>query len=130
MRGMLFFEFDGDGEGHMDGVNFARFVPMASQTPLLPAVVNGEHPGPVKYLDLPADEALRAAVGETEAARMLHGTQPLVSMPVELVIHDFLSDVECDSRGYFVTHYSIVRIPNQEALSAAYGNGSMTPRGC
>ena len=102
--GMLFIEFD-VGEGNrMEGVNFAKFVPDAKSQRLFPAVTSGKYAAPVRYISFePAEQVLAAVVGADEAARLSHGTDSVIQIPVEIVLKNYRSEVECDAREYYAT---------------------------
>lgn len=100
-RGMLYITFDMVSETTVNGVLFARFVPDEKDMKLFPAVTSGPHPGPVRHISFePPEPLLEAAVGKEKAAQLSHGTESEMQIPVELVLRNFSTEIECDSRVY------------------------------
>ncbi|MGH8750825.1 MAG: hypothetical protein ACREUV_03845 [Burkholderiales bacterium] len=127
LTGTLFIGFDMAEPNLANGeVNFAKFVPDATSIVRLPAVVAGFYPSQVKYVLLePSDSALEAVFGKKEAARLSHGTEHYVSRRVKVLIRNYTTSVECDSRGYSSNFISIEPLVNQQA--AIIGGA---PSGC
>jgi hypothetical protein len=103
LTGTLFVEFDESEPNQGDGfVNFEKFVPDKGYLSELPAVVSGPYAEPVTFLSLDATDTQLAAVfgGQRQFARLSHGRPSTVSRRVRVVLSDYTTEVECDSREY------------------------------
>ena len=125
--GTLFVEFEMETQDKASGdITFEKFVPDASSTTLLPAVVGGFYPAPVRYLDLDLpQEQVEALFGKTEFQRLAHGTQSFVSKRVSLTLHQYSVTVECDSRLYLAREVSVAPL-DAELFASLTG----PPHGC
>lgn len=124
--GTLFFEFDEGDAGTMVGVNFAKFVPDRDSLHLLPSVIKGYYPGPVRYVLLePADAVLIAAVGADEATRLSHGTVRSTSLSVKVIMSKYTASVDCDARSYFASVVAVERLRDVQV-----GTLMDPPHGC
>jgi hypothetical protein len=127
LRGTLFIHFDMAAPDRAGGeVNFARFAPDAQSVKLLPAVVGGKFPAPIRYINLePPGVAFEAAFGKVRAAELAYGSAPIVQTEVVVTLRNFGAEVACDSRVYFATiELSDVKPSNVEPpLSSAPAHG-------
>jgi hypothetical protein len=124
--GSLYFIFDVGADAQMDGVLFARFVPDDKSRPKFHAVTSGKYPGAVKYVSFePAENVLTAVVGAARAARLSHGRDRIAQIPVTLILRNYHSEVECDSRVYYATFVAAKRIGSVEVA-----NGESVADGC
>jgi len=118
VHGVLYFQFDDRGDGRMDGVNFARFVPDRASFALLPSVIAGPFAAPIKYISLePAELMLEQAVGADEAMRLSHGTASEIRRVVRVTIRRYTASIECDSRAYWSTDSVVAPSPMQHDVS-------------
>ena len=122
VTGVVYFEFDQGDSGHMVGVNFAKFVPDTGSISLLPSIIAGYFPAPVKYVLLePAEAALEGAYGPARAQRIAHGSVHTTRKRVRVLMHNYTASVECDAREYMstdsvVTPLESVRITSLSAV--------------
>ena len=126
VTGTIYFEFDQGDSGHMDGVNFAKFVPDTKSISRLPAIIEGYFPAPVKYVLLePPEAALQGAYGRNQARRMAHGSALAAHTRVRVVIRNYSASVECDAREYMSTDAVVTPLESIRFTSAA-----QVPGGC
>jgi hypothetical protein len=126
VRGVLYFTFDMASETRMAGVLFAKFVPDPDMHARLPAAVSGHFAAPVRHVSFePADNVLERTVSASEAARVSHGFERIITVPVEIVIDDYRASVECDSRVYSARLLSVRSLAPQQVASA-----QESPHGC
>lgn len=123
---MIFFELDNDGTGHAAGVNTALLVPDAISLKLLPTVVAGYYPKPIDHVALePADKVLESVYGKKKALLLLQGNELTISAPVEIELKEYRVSIECDSRAYWSTSFSIKPISRKATMV-----GVKAPHGC
>jgi len=125
ITGILFFEFDMGGEKAV-GVLRAQFVPDAASIKRLPNVVAGPHFSPIEEISLESpDAALESAFGKEEAERLKHGSGVPLKIPAAVELHDFLTDIECDSRQYWSTSFIVKPIKD-----GVVSTNVQSPHGC
>lgn len=114
ITGEIFFIFDGDDQRHAVDINFAHFVPDDESRGQLPSVVAGFYPGVIRHISLePANSALEFVYGKEMAEQLKHGSELVVSTPVQVELRNFIVSIECDSRAYWTTSFSLKPMPKQ-----------------
>jgi hypothetical protein len=129
LTGTLFVVFDMDASDRANGeINFEKFVPDPESVALLPAVVQGFHPGSVRYVNLnaPLDQVESLFGGKQAFARLSHGTSHEVSNRAEVVLDNYFASVECDSRTYWGHTVSVAPLIETQQIAAT----NRVPHGC
>jgi hypothetical protein len=124
--GTMYFTMDMETETTMSGALFARFVPDSESSKHFPAATSGAYPGPVRHISLvPAEDVLIATVGVIEADRLSHGTKREIEVPVQVMLTEYKTYTECDSRVYYAKLMSVKVVGAVQV--AAQGKA---PHGC
>ena len=128
MTGTLYVAFDMAEPNQASGyVLFKKFIPDSEYLPLLPTVIDGFYPGKVKYISLNAPQnQIEAFFGGKETfEKISHGNLHEVSKRAEVVLSNFYTSVECDSRLYYAKVTSI-----QEPTTNSMASKGASPHGC
>jgi len=114
--GTVLFIFEPDEQGRrMAGIAAANFFPDKHSRSQLPSVIDGPHPSPLKFVSLePPEKALEQVVGNKLANQMLYGRKSVIRRSVKVVFHDYIASIDCDSRNYFSTKWSVTPLFNSQ----------------
>jgi hypothetical protein len=124
MTGELQFSFDAPGSGKSGELLWTTFVPDPKARILLPQVIGGKLPAPIKQLLLRSqDDVLSMAFGPARAAEFLHGSHATVTRRATVTLTDFWTSVECDHRSYGATILAIASEPFELVLDVPSNGG-------
>ncbi len=125
VTGTLIFTFDLDDPEHAVDVMYARFVPDSASLKRLPSVTAGPHPGAIEYISLEsANDALVSIFGQKEGERLKHGKGDEVRVSVSVRLKNLLTGIECDSRTYWSTVFTVNRVDGMLDVATE------SPHGC
>lgn len=119
LAGLLVIEFDRvpGGAEQTDEVGQTFFEPDASSRGKLPQAL-GYYPAPVAALWIAKEprSILVSLLGAERANGVLQGSAPRYEFPVEVVLKEYTSSIECDHRSYGMA-YSTIRLLAQETVA-------------